>query len=150
MKSEPKEYSIEDLKADTVTGWDGVRNYQARNFMRDDMRVGDGVFFYHSNTKPEFVGITGMAKVVKRGYPDDTAWDPNDRHYDPKSRPGNPTWYRVDVRFVKKCKTVIPLRRLKGTPGLKKMVVVQRGSRLSVQPVSPEEWRIILALPEWG
>ncbi len=150
MKSEPKEYSIKDLKADKVTGWDGVRNYQARNFMRDQMRVGDGVFFYHSNAKPGAVGIAGLAKVVKRGYADDTAWDPEDKHFDPKSRPESPIWFRVDVQFVKMCKSVISLRQLKETPGLEKMVAVQKGSRLSVQPVSPKEWFIILKRPEWA
>lgn len=150
MKSEPSEYSIENLKKDKKVGWDGVRNYQARNFMRDRMCVGDGVFFYHSNTKPDAVGIAGLAKVVKKGYPDDSAWDPEDKHFDPKSSPENPIWFRVDVQFVKICKSIISLRQLKETPGLEKMVVTQKGGRLSVQPVSLKEWLIILKLPEWA
>ncbi len=149
MKTEPGEYSIDDLKKDKSTGWDGVRNYQARNFMRDQMRVGDGVFFYHSNAKPGAVGIAGLAKVCKAAYPDDTAWDENDKHFDPKSNSENPIWFRVDVRFVKKCPEVITLQKLKATPGLEKMVVTQKGSRLSVQPVSPDEWELILKMPEW-
>ncbi len=148
MKSEPNEYSIEMLRKDKVTCWDGVRNYQARNFMRDHMRVGDGVLFYHSNIEP--VGIAGMAVIVKESYPDYTAWDSNDRHYDPKSIPANPTWYMVDVEFVKACREVITLRKLKGISALEKMMVVQKGVRLSVQPVAPAEWEIIVRLPEWS
>lgn len=150
MKSEPGEYSIDDLKKYKTTGWDGVRNYQARNFMRDQMRMGDGVFFYHSNAKPGAVGIAGQAKVCKAAYPDDTAWDPEDKHFDPKSSPENPIWFRVDVRFVKKSREIITLQQLKATPGLEKMVVTQKGSRLSVQPVSSEEWDLILKMPQWA
>ncbi len=148
MKSEPNVYSIEDLRGDKITCWDGVRNYQARNFMRDQMRIGDGVLFYHSNIEP--IGIAGMATIIKEGYPDYTAWDPNDRHYDPKSLAANPTWYMVDVEFVKACREVITLKKLKDIPKLQKMMVVQRGARLSVQPVILTEWRIIVCLPEWG
>jgi predicted RNA-binding protein with PUA-like domain len=147
MKSEPNAFSIDDLRASKTTYWSGVRNYQARNFMRDRMKVGDGVLFYHSNVEP--VGIAGTAKVVKAGYPDFTAWDPKDHHYDSASLPSKPVWYMVDIQFVKKCRSVISLKRLKETPVLKKMTVVQKGSRLSVQSVAPEEWKAILKFPEW-
>ncbi len=115
--------------------------------MRDRMKIGDGVLFYHSNVDP--IGIAGMAEVVKEGYPDFTAWDPKDQYYDPGSPPSKPIWYMVDIRFVKKCRSVISLARLKETPALKKMGVVQRGSRLSVQPVSPAEWKTVLKFQEW-
>jgi predicted RNA-binding protein with PUA-like domain len=146
MKSEPSVFSIDDLKASKVTCWDGVRNYQARNFMRNQMRRGDGVLFYHSNAQP--TGIAGLAEVVKEGYPDYTAFDPKDVHYDPKSRLENPTWYMVDVKFTKTCKSIILLDRLKAIPALKNMVLFKYG-RLSVQPVTPQEWKVILSLPEW-
>ncbi len=147
MKSEPTVYSIDHLKADCVTCWDGVRNYQARNFMRDGMQAGDGVLFYHSIVEP--VGIAGEAKVVKAGYPDITAWDPEDKHYDPKSQSGYPTWFMVDVQFIKACREIITLNRLREIPVLEKMEVLKRGSRLSVQPVTQEEYKTILMLPEW-
>lgn len=146
MKSEPEVYSITDLQRDGTTCWDGVRNYQARNFMRDDMRVGDGVLFYHSNAQP--MGIYGVARVVREAYPDHTAFDPADPHHDPKSDPANPTWMMVDVGYVGKFKAPITLATLKNTPGLEKMLVVQRGSRLSVQPVSRAEWDIVIGLGE--
>lgn len=146
MKSEPSVFSIDDLKTCKVTCWDGVRNYQARNFMRDEMKIGDGVLFYHSNAQPS--GIAGLAEVVKESYPDYTAFDPKDVHYDPKSDPGKPTWYMVDVKFVRTCKFIILLDRLKAIPALKNMALFKYG-RLSVQPVTPQEWKIILSLPEW-
>jgi len=145
MKSEPDVFSIQDLKACQVTYWDGVRNYQARNYLRDGMKVGDCVLFYHSNTTKS--GISGIAEVVKKGYPDDTAFNPRDDHYDPKSRPDHPTWYRVDVKFVKAFPSVISIERLRKIPGLKKMVLFRNG-RLSVQPVTKKEWEIILRLGE--
>jgi predicted RNA-binding protein with PUA-like domain len=148
MKSEPTAFSIADLEANRTTYWSGVRNFQARNFMRDQMRVGDGVFFYHSSVEP--IGIAGMSEVIKTGYPDFTAWDPKDEHYDPKSTPEHPVWFMVDIRFVRACQDVISLKRLKTIRGLHAMAVVQRGMRLSVQPVSADEWKIILGLPEWG
>ncbi|MBI3995032.1 MAG: EVE domain-containing protein, partial [Nitrospirae bacterium] len=126
-----------------VTGWDGVRNYQARNYLRDGLKVGDGVLFYHSNAHPS--GISGLAEVVKPGYPDDTAFDPNDVHYDPKSDPAKPTWYRVDLKFVKAFPSVTPLQTLRKIPGLQNMVLFRNG-RLSVQPVTKKEWEIILRL----
>lgn len=144
MKSEPNVYSIADLKRDGSTCWDGVRNYQARNFMRDDMKLGDEVLFYHSNTDP--MGVYGVAKVVREAYPDHLAFDPADKHYDPKSDPANPIWMMVDVGYVGTFAAPITLATLKQTPGLEKMLVVQRGSRLSVQPVTPEEWAVVVKL----
>jgi predicted RNA-binding protein with PUA-like domain len=141
LKSEPTCYSIDNLQKDGTTFWSGVRNYQARNYMRDDMEPGDGVLFYHSSADP--TGVAGIAEVVSEGYPDHTALDPDDDHYDPKSKPGNPIWMMVDVKFVRKFKELIPLSELKETPGLEKMMVIQRGSRLSVQPVTEEEWNIV-------
>jgi predicted RNA-binding protein with PUA-like domain len=146
MKSEPNEYSITDLQRDGRTCWDGVRNYQARNFMRDEMQVGDEIFFYHSNAQP--MGIYGVAQVVREAYPDHTAFDPADKHFDPKSDPANPTWMMVDVGYVGTFKAPITLALLKQTPRLEKMLVIQRGSRLSVQPVTPEEWHIVMRLGE--
>ena len=144
MKSEPGVYSIADLQRDGTTCWDGVRNYQARNFMRDDMRVGDEVLFYHSNAQP--MGIYGVARVVREGYPDHTAFDPADPHYDPKSDPANPTWMMVDIGYVGTFQEPITLAALKQAPGLEKMLVIQRGSRLSIQPVTSEEWHIVMRL----
>ena len=143
MKSEPDVFSIQDLKACGVTGWDGVRNYQARNYMRDAMKVGDRVLFYHSNARPS--GIAGTAEVVRKGYPDDTAFELSDVHYDPKSRRDHPTWYRVDLKFSKAFPTVIPIETLRKTPGLKNMLLLRHG-RLSVQPVTEKEWDVILRL----
>jgi predicted RNA-binding protein with PUA-like domain len=144
MKSEPNVYSIADLQRDGHTCWDGVRNYQARNFMRDEMRVGDEIFFYHSNAQP--MGIYGVAKVVREAYPDHTAFEPSDPHYDPKSDPANPTWMMVDVGYVGTFREPITLATLKQTAKLEKMLVIQRGSRLSVQPVTPEEWDVVMRL----
>lgn len=148
MKSEPGCFSIGDLQKEpnATTSWDGVRNYQARNFMKNDMKVGDGVLFYHSNANP--TGVVGLAEVAGESYPDHTAFDPDDEHYDPKSDPDNPRWFMVDVKFVREFDRCIPLGELKETPGLENMKVVQRGMRLSVQPVTPEEWDIILQLAE--
>ncbi|MGK7905910.1 MAG: EVE domain-containing protein [Synechococcus sp.] len=139
MKSEPSEYSIDDLKEQGTTHWDGVRNYQARNIMRDQMQVGDSVLFYHSNTKPP--GIAGLAKVCRTGYPDFTAWDPADKHYDPKSDPENPTWFMVDIEYVETFPKFVSLVDLKAQPELSGMKVVQRGVRLSVQPVDADHFR---------
>ena len=147
MKSEPQVFSIEDLKKSKVTHWDGVRNYQARNYMRDQMKIGDLVFFYHSNANPS--GIAGLAEVVREGYPDHTAFDPKNIHYDPKSDPAKPTWYMVDVKFVKTCKRLITLEQLRKVPKLKNMLLLRHG-RLSVQSVTPEEWKVITKLLEWG
>ncbi len=146
MKSEPNEFSIDDLKASPrrTAGWDGVRNYQARNMMRDQMKKGDQVFFYHSNC--EVPGIVGIAEVVREGYPDMTAFDPDDKHYDPKSDPDAPRWFQVDVRFVRKTRRVIPLAELRADPALEGLALVRRGNRLSVMPVSEEHWAHILSL----
>lgn len=141
LKSEPDCYSIDDLARDGATTWTGVRNYQARNYMRDDMKPGDGVLFYHSSAQPP--GVAGLAEIAAPGYPDQTALDPKDDHYDPKATPENPIWMTVDVKFVKKLASVIPLNELKEQPGLERMMVIQKGSRLSVQPVTEEEWKIV-------
>ena len=146
FKSEPSAFSIDDLAAspDRITHWEGVRNYQARNLLRDDIRKGDEVLFHHSNAKPS--GVIGRCRVVRSGYPDHTARDPRSKYYDPKATEDEPRWYMVDVQFVESFAEVIPLSVLKQTRGLEKMMVVQRGSRLSVQPVTPEEWKIVLRL----
>ena len=144
MKSEPGVYAIDALRRDGSTSWEGVRNYQARNFMRDDMRLGDGVLFYHSNAKP--MGIYGVAQVVRAAYPDDTAFDPTSRYYDPKSDPARPIWLMVDVGYVCTFKAPITLAALKEIPGLEAMMVIRKGSRLSVQPVTPQEWDIIMRI----
>jgi predicted RNA-binding protein with PUA-like domain len=146
MKTEPNTFSIEDLKRapNQTTGWEGVRNYQARNFLRDQVKVGDGVLFYHSRVEP--IGVVGIAEVVREAYPDPTAVDPAHRYYDPKSTPENPTWCQVDIRLVKILPRPVTLQQLKTTPGLEQMKVVQTGMRLSVQPVTPEEWATVLRL----
>ncbi|MFO7858418.1 MAG: EVE domain-containing protein [Ectothiorhodospiraceae bacterium] len=146
MKSEPDVFGIDDLAAapDSTDHWDGVRNYQARNMMRDQMQRGDQVFFYHSNTKVP--GIVGIAEIVREGYPDHTAFDPNDPHYDPKSDPDNPRWYMVDLRFVRRLQRTITLTELKQQPELADMPLVRKGNRLSVMPITPEQWQFILSL----
>ena len=141
LKSEGSCYSIDDLKRDKKTAWTGVRNYQARNFMRDDMKVGDSVLFYHSSSKP--TGIYGIARVEQNAHPDETALDPTDDHYDPKATRENPIWYCVDISFVKKFQEPIPLDAIKFDPRLEGMVLTQKGSRLSVQPVSEKHFKII-------
>jgi predicted RNA-binding protein with PUA-like domain len=148
MKSEPEAFSIDDL-ADApkkTTHWDGVRNYQARNFMRDEMKTGDQVLFYHSNAKPP--GVAGVARVVKEGYPDFTAFDPNDKHYDPKSKQEDPRWFMVDIKLVKKFKQLIPLPELKQIKALDGMVLLQKGSRLSVQPVTKKQFDTICKIAD--
>lgn len=144
MKSEPKEFSIDDLaqRPGQIEPWDGVRNYQARNMMRDEMRVDDPVFFYHSNC--EEPGIAGIARIAREAYPDPTAFDPENKHFDPKCRPDQPTWYLVDVAYVRKLKRTITLAELKECPELDGFPLIRRGNRLSVMPVSPEQWRYIL------
>ncbi len=141
MKSEPTAYSIDNFQKDKTTFWNGVRNYQARNFMRDQMKVGDQVLFYHSNTEPP--GVAGLARVVKAGYQDHTELDPKSKYFDPKASPDNPIWFMVDIAFVKKFKNFVDLDLLKTAPGLEKMMVVKRGSRLSVQPVTAKEFEIV-------
>lgn len=141
MKCEPDSYSIDDLKRDKKTYWDGVRNFQARNFMRDQMQVGDLILYYHSNAEPS--GVAGIARIFKTGYPDFSAWDPKDTHYDPKSTPKKPLWYMVDLEFVEKFKHFVSLEEIKASPSLKDMLVVKRGQRLSVQPVEKGDFEII-------
>jgi predicted RNA-binding protein with PUA-like domain len=145
MKSEPDEFGIEDLyrRPKRTEHWDGVRNYQARNFLRD-MKKGDLVFFYHSNC--EIPGIAGIVKVVREAYPDFTAFDPRDPHYDPKSNPDDPRWMMVDVQYVRKLKRVISLQELKENPRLSDMALVRRGNRLSVMSVSEPEWQAVLEM----
>ncbi|MFL6199561.1 MAG: EVE domain-containing protein [Thermoanaerobaculia bacterium] len=144
MKCEPEAYTIEDLERDGTTTWEGVRNFQARNSMRDDMKKGDGVLFYASNAEPS--GVTGIAEVAKPAYPDPYAFRKGHKYHDPKSDPDNPTWYMVDLRFVERFPEIIPLATLKETPGLEDMVVNQKGSRLSVQPVTKPEFDIVRRL----
>ncbi len=144
MKSEPDVFGIDHLKEVKVEPWDGVRNYQARNMMRDDMKKGDLVFFYHSNT--DVPGIVGIMQVVKEGYPDHTAFDPEEKYYDPKSDPENPRWFMVDVKFKRKLKRTISLSELKELPELEDMPLVRKGNRLSIMPVTKEQWDFILGL----
>lgn len=145
MKSEPGEVSIDDALAakDSTVPWTGVRNYQARNFMRDQMQIGDAVLFYHSSCPAP--GIAGLAQVVSQPYPDPTQFDPHSHYYDPKASPEQPRWIMVDVRAIKKT-PLLSLASLRAHPGLTDMLLLQRGSRLSITPVTPAEWRMILAL----
>jgi predicted RNA-binding protein with PUA-like domain len=144
MKSEPSELGIDDLRTRPrrTAAWDGVRNYQARNYMRDGMKKGDQVFFYHSNCDEP--GIVGIAQVVREAYPDHTAFDPKSIYFDRKSKPDNPAWVMVDVKFVRKLKRVIGLQELKAEPRLDGFPLVRRGNRLSVLPVTEQQWDIIL------
>ena len=144
MKSEPDVYSIEDLAREGRTTWEGVRNYQARNFMRDDMRVGDRVLFYHSNADP--AGVAGVAEVCEAAYPDPTAWDPTSHYFDPGATPENQRWLRVDVRFVAKAPRFVSLDALKAAPRLEGMYVIRKGMRLSVQPVEPHHFAAVLEM----
>lgn len=144
MKSEPDAFSIDDLKGKGQEHWDGVRNYQARNFMRDGMRVGDKVFFYHSNCAEP--GIVGIAEVATDAYPDPSQFDPKSKYFDAGSSRDNPRWMLVDVKFVKKFKHTITLKQLQAEPALADMALVRKGNRLSVMPVGAEEWRHILTM----
>lgn len=148
VKSEPSVFSIDDLakSKNETTFWDGVRNYQARNFMRDDMKIGDYVLFYHSNAKPN--AVVGVCKVVKEGYPDFTAFDPDDKHFDPKSNKEEPTWIMVDIKLIKKLKAPVTLADIKENPKLQGMKLVQRGNRLSVMPLAKKEFNEILKIGE--
>jgi len=147
MKSEPQAFSISDLKKrpQQTEHWDGVRNYQARNFMRA-MKKGDLAFFYHSSC--EVPGIYGIVEIAHEAYPDDTSWDRKNSHYDPKSTPQEPRWYMVDVRFQRELKQPVTLTQIKAQSALKNMRLVQAGSRLSVMPVAAKEWDTILKLSE--
>ena len=144
MKTEPNVYSIEDLAREGTTHWEGVRNYQARNFMRDKMKIGDDVLFYHSNTTPP--GIVGLAKISSGPYPDFTAWDKKSKYYDPKSSEENPRWMMVDVAFSCKFTNSVSLDQLKKDPVLEGILVAKRGMRLSIQPVEEKHYRHILNL----
>jgi len=143
MKSEPSCFSIDDLRQSPqqTTHWDGVRNYQARNFMQKEMKRGDQVFFYHSNCKPP--GIIGIAEVCSEAYPDFTAFDPESDHPDPKSTPDNPRWFMVDIKFKEKFDEIIPLDELKKYKELEDMPLLRKGNRLSIMPVSKEAWSFI-------
>ena len=146
FKSEPTAYSFTDLRnePDQTAEWDGVRNYQARNFMRDDMKVGDRVLFYHSTAKP--LAVVGTATVVKEGYPDATAWDPNDKHYDAKSSPGSTVWVVVEIKADQEFNRPVTLDDIKANPNLQDMLLIRRGMRLSIQPVTKEEFDEIVTL----
>jgi predicted RNA-binding protein with PUA-like domain len=146
MKSEPDAFSIDDLKGRPrgVDHWDGIRNYQARNFMRDGMRKGDQVLFYHSNCDEP--GVVGIMEVVREAYPDHTAFDPDSKYFDPKSDPDNPRWLMVDVKYRRKFPRTVSLRALKENPELADMLVTRKGSRLSITPVSEHEWRTVLEM----
>jgi len=146
FKSEPSCFSIDDLKKlpRHTTFWDGVRNYQARNMLRDEIKKGDLAFFYHSNATPP--GIAGIMEIVKDGYPDFTAWDIQSEHFDNKSTEERPLWYMVDVRFVEKFKRFVSLEELKATAALKNMVTIRPGNRLSITPVTEKEWDVITNL----
>jgi len=146
VKSEESCFSVDDLAnlPNQTTHWDGVRNYQARNFMRDDMKVGDKVLFYHSNSQPN--AVVGVCEVVKEAYPDFTAFDPDEQHYDPKSNKDNPAWMMVDIKLEKKLKTPVTLQEIKETESLQNMRLVQRGNRLSVMPVEKDEFNTIVKM----
>jgi predicted RNA-binding protein with PUA-like domain len=144
MKSEPSTYSIDDLQRDKKTFWHGVRNYQARNFMRDKMKVKDLVLFYHSNSNPS--GIAGVARVIKQGYPDLTALDPKSEYYDPKATKENPIWFMVNIEFLEKFPHLITLHDLKKNKSLNGMMLTRPGSRLSVQPVEQKHFEIVQSL----
>ncbi len=148
MKTEPSVYSIDDLAKEPkqTTCWDGVRNYQARNFMRDDMQIGDRVLLYHSNAKP--AAVVGVAKIVRESYPDHTSWDPNDSHFDPKSTSEKPRWFMVDIQLEQTFASPIPLDELRPVKALEGMELLRKGSRLSVQPVRKREFDAILKLAE--
>lgn len=144
MKCEPSAYTIDDLARDGRTCWEGVRNFQARNFLRDVMQVGDGVLFYASNADPS--GVTGLASICRAGYPDHYAWQAGHKYFDARGTEADPVWYMVDVEFVERFAATVPLATLKRTPGLEEMMVTKKGSRLSVQPVTRAEYDVVAAL----
>ncbi len=148
FKSEPITFSLDHLKAcpKKTDSWDGVRNYQARNFMRDEMNKGDLGFFYHSNCAEP--GIVGVVKITKEAYPDRFQFDPKSKYYDPKATPDNPRWVNVDVTYVRHLPQIVTLAALKEHPGLRDMKVIARGNRLSITPVTDKEWEIIMAMAE--
>ena len=144
MKCEPAAYTIADLARDGKTSWEGVRNFQARNFMRDEMSVGDPVLFYASNAEPS--GVTGLATIARAGYPDHLAWKKGHKYFDASSTPEKPLWYMIDLEFVEDFGGTVPLDTLKSTPGLENMMVTRKGSRLSVQPATKAEYDIVVKL----
>ena len=146
FKSEPNAFSIDDLdkSRDKRTYWDGVRNYQARNFLRDEIKKGDGVLFYHSNADP--LAVVGYCEVVKEGYPDHTQFDPDNKHFDPTALQKEPRWYMVDIKLAEKFKNPVMLKEIKENTKLKDMRLIQRGNRLSVMPVIKTEWDEILRI----
>ncbi len=144
MKSEPDAYSIDDLERDGVEKWDGIRNYQARNMMRDEMKIGDEIFFYHSNCKEP--GIVGIAKVASESYPDPTQFEKKSRYFDPKSSKDEPRWWLVDVAFVRKMKRNLTLTEIKAEKRLEDMILARKGNRLSIMPVNKTHWKKILSL----
>jgi len=146
FKSEPSEFSLEDLKniKNQTTFWDGVRNYQARNFLRDEIKKGDGVLFYQSSTDP--LAVVGYCEVVKEGYSDHTQFDSKNDHFDPKAKKDSPTWYMVDIKLKKQFKKFVTLESIKANQKLKNMKLIQRGQRLSIQPVAKVEWDEILKM----
>ncbi len=146
FKSEPDVYSIDDLARDKTTFWDGVRNYEARNFLRDKIKKGDIVLFYHSNCDEP--GIYGICEVIKEGYPDFTQFDSSHKYFDPKSKKENPTWFMVDIKFVSKLKKPVLLEGIKSNPKLKNMRLIQKGNRLSILPLSKIEFDEILKMSE--
>ena len=150
IKSEPSEFSIDDLEKskNQTTYWDGVRNYQARNFIRDEMKIGDTVLFYHSNTEPN--AVVGVCEVVKEAYPDHTQFDPKHIHYHPKADKKNPQWFMVDIKFVNKFKKPVTLEEIKVNPKLTQMKLVQRGNRLSIMLVTKDEYEEILKMGNLG
>ena len=144
MKNEPNAFSIDDLATVNIEPWDGIRNYQARNFMRDDMSIGDKAFFYHSSCK--IPAIVGVMQIVSEAYPDHTAFDPSEHYYDPKSKSDKPTWVMVDVEFILKLDHPVTLRELRQYPQLSGMRLLQKGNRLSITPVEKAHWDFICSL----
>ncbi len=144
MKSEPSEFSIDDLAHVKRSAWDGVRNYQVRNMMRDEMQIGDLAFFYHSNAKP--TGIAGIMEICQTAYPDPSAFDPENKHYDPRSKAEKPSWLMVDVKFQQKFRHILTLEQLRNHPALSDLLILRKGNRLSITPLAPSQWEIILKI----
>ncbi len=146
MKSEPEAFSIDHLQhsLNSTYCWDGVRNYQARNYMRGSMQVGDQAFFYHSNCKVP--GIVGVAEIISHSYPDHTAYDPESKYYDPKSSHANPRWFMRNIKFIKKFQNIISISELRANPRLAKMIILKPGNRLSITPVTAQEWRAVMRM----
>ena len=144
FKSEPNAYSFDDLMRDKVAEWDGTRNFQVRNWLQNDIKVGDGVLFYHSTTPP--IGVAGAARVVRDGYPDHTAWDPMSAHPDPRSTPDKPIWYMVDIAPERKFEQIVTLDEMRTAPELRDMMLLKRGNRFSITPVTKEEFEAVIRL----